>query len=69
MQSFVSISATVLELLRKSRRGQILPPPPAGRGLKMKQEIVYYLVVYKTRLRSTMLLYLNVISHLNKRLN
>ena len=29
----MSIAATVLELLRKSRRGHILPPP-AGRGLK-----------------------------------
>ena len=32
----MSISATVLELSRKSGRGQILhppPPPPAGRGL------------------------------------
>ena len=31
----MSISAAVLELFRKSRRGQILPPP-AGRGLKYK---------------------------------
>ena len=33
-ESFVSISAAVFELSRKSGRGgQYLPPPPPGRGL------------------------------------